>query len=173
MAETTTSTATTTRARTRDRGFLALMLLTAGALVLAGRVFPLAGEALALVLGIELLAWAWVAKSDGPLVGGGVTVGVGTGILLAAGPLEGGAPHVIGGAFVLAIAGGFAVIALLSPLWLGVQQRWAWITAAATGIVGGALLAGVGVLSDLLSWVLPAALLVAGVIAAIMGLMRR
>ena len=64
-----TSTATT-------RGFISLMLITAGALVLAGRVLPVAGEALVLVLGVELLIWAWIARDDGPLIAGGVLSGV-------------------------------------------------------------------------------------------------
>ena len=55
-----TSTSTT-------RGFVALMLITAGALVLAGRVLPVAGEALALVLGVELLIWAWARPGRRPV----------------------------------------------------------------------------------------------------------
>jgi hypothetical protein len=49
MTETTTGTPTRTTGRpTTTRGWVALLLLTAGALVLAGRVWPLVGDALAL-----------------------------------------------------------------------------------------------------------------------------
>jgi hypothetical protein len=46
-------------------GFVALLLLTVGGLVLAGRAVPVVGDCLALVLGIELLVWAGVTREDG------------------------------------------------------------------------------------------------------------
>lgn len=151
----------------RTRGFVALMLLTAGALVLAGRAWPIAADALPLVLGIELLCWAYVARDDGPLTAGGVLTGVGTGVLLAAGPLVGSAPHTVGGAIVTSVGVGFAVVAALSRLWLHEPQRWAWITAVAMTTVGAGLLAGGTVLAGLFTWGLPAALLLAGTVAAL------
>jgi hypothetical protein len=151
----------------RDRGFVALLLLTAAALLLAGRVLPEAGDPVALVLGLELLGWARAARTEGPLVAGGILTGVGAGILLAAGPLQGAPAHRVGGAFALAAAAGFAVTAALSAWWLRHRQPWAEITAAALGAVGGALLVGVETLADVLGWAVPAGLLVAGAVAVL------
>ena len=149
------------------RGFVALMLITAGALVLAGRVLPVAGESLVLVLGVELLIWAWAARDDGPLIAGGVLTGVGAAILLVAGPLAGADPNLIGGAFVVLVAAGFAMVGAASRLLLGRWMPWALITAGVVGVIGTALLLGGDVLSGLFSWVVPLGLLVGGVIAAL------
>jgi len=47
-----------------------VMLLTAGTLLVVGRVVPAVGDALALVLGVELLVAAGVRREDGPTVAG-------------------------------------------------------------------------------------------------------
>ena len=158
--------ATGTTPRRRTKGFVAVLLLTAGVLVLVGRVVPFVGDALALVLGIELLVLAWLDRGDGALISGGVLVGLGTGVLLAAGPLLGAEPHQVGGAFLLCLAGGFGVVAVLAYAWQGKSQPWAWITALALAVVGGALAAGPSMLPTLASWALPAVLLGAGVVLA-------
>jgi hypothetical protein len=149
------------------RGFVALLLLTAGALLLAGRALPIVGDALALVLGIELLVWAFAAREDGLLVTGGVTAGLGAGVLLAAGPLLGAEPHTVGATFLLGLAGGFGLIAGLALLWWRRTWPWAWVTAAAVGAIGAGLLGGADRLGDVLTWGLPAALLVGGVATAL------
>jgi hypothetical protein len=146
------------------RGFVALMLLTAGVLVLAGRAAPVVGDSLALVLGMELLVWAGIARQDALLVTGGVLTGIGIGVLLAAWPLHEAEPHVIGAAFLLSVAAGFVVVAVLSSWWQP-RQGWAWICAAVIAVVGGGLFTGSDVLARLLAWGLPAALLGAGVLA--------
>ena len=144
-------------------GFVALLLLTAGVLVLAGRAVPVVGDCLALVLGIELLVWAGVTREDGLLVAGGVTSGLGLGVLLAAWPLRNADPNVIGGAFVVSVASGFLLVAVLGHWWQR-RQTWAWLTAAVAGVVGGALMAGAEVLGQLIEWGGAAALLVAGAV---------
>jgi len=150
------------------RGFVALMLITAGGMVLAGRVLPVAGEALALVLGIELLIWAWVARDDGPLIAGGVLTGMGAAIMVVAGPLTGADPNVIGGAFVALVAAGFAIVGVASRLLLGRWMPWALITAGVTGAIGTALLfGGNDMLSGLFSWAVPVGLLAGGIAAAL------
>jgi hypothetical protein len=144
-------------------GFVALLLLTAGALVLAGRAYPLVGDCLALVLGIEVLVWAGVTREDGLLIAGGVTSGLGLGILLAAWPLRDAEPNVVGGAFVVSVAIGFLLVAALDHWWQR-RQMWAWITAALAGAVGGALMAGAEVLGQVIEWGGAAALLTAGAV---------
>jgi hypothetical protein len=157
------ATGDTTR-RTTGRGWVALLLLSAGALVLAGRVWPLMGDALPLVLGLELVAWGWTAREDGPLISGGIVTGVGTGILFAAGPLEQAAGHVIGGSLLICTAFGFALVWLLSQLVLRSAQTWAWITAASVAAVGGAVFAGADIVGQLITWGLPVVLLMGGVV---------
>jgi hypothetical protein len=149
------------------RGFVALMLVTAGALVLAGRVLPVAGEALALVLGVELLIWAWAVRDDGPLIAGGILTGVGAAILLVAGPLAGADPNVVGGVFVLLVAAGFALVGVASRLLLGRWSSWALITAGVVGVIGAGVLLGGDVLSGLFDWVVPLGLLAGGIAAAL------
>ena len=171
MTVTTTGTPPRTTARpTTTRGWVALLLLSAGAVVLAGRVWPLVGDALALVLGVELLVWSWAAREDGQLIGGGIATGVGTGVLLAAGPVEHAASQVIGGTILFCLAAGFALVAILSRLWLARPQTWAWITAAAVAAAGGALVAGAEVLSQLITWALPVILLLGGLIIGVLWL---
>ena len=144
-------------------GFVALLLLTAGVLVLAGRAVPVVGDCLALVLGIELLVWAGVTREDGLLIAGGVTSGLGLGVLLAAWPLRDAEPNVVGGAFVVSVAVGFLLVAALGHWWQR-RQMWAWITAAVAAAVGGALMAGAEVLAQLIEWGGAAALLAAGIV---------
>jgi hypothetical protein len=168
MTETTTGTPTRTTARpTTMHGWVALLLLSAGALVLAGRVWPLVGDALALVLGVELLVWSWAAREDGQLIGGGIATGVGTGVLLAAGPVEHAAPQVIGGTILFCLAAGFALVGILSRLWLARSHSWAWITAAAVAAAGGAVFAGAELLSQVITWALPVILLLGGLIIGV------
>jgi hypothetical protein len=167
MAETTVDRAAGRTSTTTTRGFIALLLITAGALVLAGRVLPVAGEALALVLGVELLIWAWIARDDGPLIAGGVLSGVGAAILVVAGPLVGADPTVIGGTFVLLVAGGFALVGVASRLLLGRWSWWAWITAGVVGVVGAGVLFGGEVLSGLFGWGVPLGLLAGGIAVAL------
>ena len=157
----------TVPAPSRSGGMIALMLVTAGCLVLAGRALPVVGDALALVLGIELLAWARLAREDGPLVAGGVVAGIGVGVLLAAWPLRSAAAHVVGGAFLLSIAGGLLLIAMLATPLVRRPQPWAWIAGPALAVVGAALVAGPDTLADVLPWALPTALLAAGVVVGL------
>lgn len=154
--------------RTRIPGFVALLLTTAGVLVLIGRAVPVLGDALALVLGVEILLWARTARDDALLVTGGVLTGIGSAILLAAWPLRHAEPHVVGATFLLALAGGFTLVALLSTAWLRRPQPWSWPAAAGAAIVGAGLLTGPSRLQALLAWGLPALLLAGGAVAGLL-----
>ncbi|MGN6541391.1 MAG: hypothetical protein ACTHKY_11345, partial [Ginsengibacter sp.] len=113
--------------------------------------------------GIELLVWAGVTREDGLLIAGGVTSGLGLGILLAAWPLRGAEPNVVGGSFVVSVAVGFLCVAALGHWWRR-RQTWGWITAAVAGAVGGALMAGAEVVAQFIEWGGAAALLAAGAV---------
>jgi hypothetical protein len=164
---------TKTDTHRRDRGFAALLLLTAGLMVLAERALHTSTSAVPLAIGIGLLVWAVVARSAGLLVAGGVVTGVGSGVLLASGPLRGADANLIGGAFLLSIAGGFALIALLSWISLRDVQHWAWITAPFPGVIGAGLLAGPDSAATVIGWLLPVALIAAGIIVALRTLRSR
>jgi hypothetical protein len=151
----------------RERGFVALLLITAALLLLAGRAVPTLGSGVALVLGLELLVWAVLARSSGLLTIGGVLIGVGTGVLLAGGPLKGMAPHVVGGVYMLSLATGFAVVGLLSWRPLHLPQLWPWLAAGVTGLLGAALLTGPDHVATVVGWALPVLLLMAGIVVAI------
>jgi hypothetical protein len=153
-------------------GAAAVMLLTAGVLVLAGRMFPLVGDAVALVLGIELLVLGRLRRDEGPLIAGALLTGIGSAILLAAGPLQGRDADTIGAAFVLAVGCGFGLVALLTRVWLHKTHHWSWITAVGAGVLGAGLLTGPDNLASFLSWVVPVGLLVAGAVLAV-GWWRR
>lgn len=153
---------------------VAVMLLTAGVLLVVGRMVPAVGDALALVLGVELLVVAGVRREDGPTVAGGVLTGVGAAILLASGPLRGAESDVIGGVFMLSLGLGFGLVAVLSALWLPATHHWAWIVGLGPGLLGAGLLAGgANTLAALLSWLLPAGLLTAGAILTVAWWRRR
>jgi hypothetical protein len=166
-------TETMTEKNHRGGPVVAVMLLTAGALLVVGRVMPLAGDAVALVLGVELLVAAAMRREDGPTVAGGVLTGIGVGILLAAGPLQGAGSDTVGGAFMLAVGFGFGLVALTSAVWLHQVHHWAWITALGVGLLGAGLLAGTDTLAGLLSWLLPIGLLVTGAVLAVAWWHRR
>ena len=164
---------TTTDTQRRDRGFAALLLLTAGLMVLGERALHTSTSAVPLVIGVGLLVWAVVARSAGLLIAGGVVTGAGSGVLLASGPLRGADANQVGGAYLLSMAGGFALIAVLSWIPLRDVQHWAWITAPFPGVVGAGLLVGPDSAATVVGWLLPVALIAAGVIVALRTLRTR
>ena len=147
-------------------GFIALLLLTGGALAFAGQVLPVVGAAALAVLGIELIIWAFVTRAAGLLTAGSVVAGVGTGVILAAGPLAGTEPQVIGAAFLFSAAAGLAMLAILSWLWWRQLRTWAMITAVVVSAAGAAALVAATVPAAVSNWGIPAALLIGGLVAA-------
>ncbi|HET6532153.1 MAG TPA: hypothetical protein VFH03_16300 [Actinoplanes sp.] len=153
--------------RRRNRGFAALLLVTAGVLILAGRVVPAADGAVPVVLGVEMVVWAVLTRSTDLLTVGGVVTGIGSGVLLAAGPLQGADPDRIGAAFLLSVAVGLGLIALLSWWPLSRPQHWAWIAAVGSATIGVGLLGGADTVATVVGWALPLLLIAAGLIAAL------
>ncbi len=149
----------TTRAEHRDRTFLAVVLLTAGGMLLTDRLvdgWPL-GDAVALVIGLELLVWAVTARAAGPLIGGGIATGVGAGILLVDGPLQGHDAPEVGGAWLFALGVGFALVAGGARLLRVERQEWAWIPAGCLVGLGAAV--GLGLSAAVFAWAGPVVLL--------------
>lgn len=132
------------------RGLLAgVALILIGLLVLAAQFLPnfhfdkLFLPALALIF----LAWGMVAHKTGLLVPGGVLMGIGAGAYLIEGPLAGLQETTIGGVFMLAFAGGWLLITLLSlamHAYAPEAERafWPLIPAGIFILIGAALLMG-------------------------------
>jgi hypothetical protein len=158
-------TKTGARAKPATSGFIALLLLTGGGFALAGQVMPVVGAAALAVLGIELVIWAFLTRTAGLLIAGSVLAGVGTGVILAAGPLAGTEPQVVGAAFLFSGAAGFAMLAILSWLWWRQLRAWAMITAVVVGAAGAAALEATGQ-ATVLNLGVPATLLIGGLVAA-------
>jgi hypothetical protein len=152
----------------RDRAFVAGLLLTTAGVMITDRLtdWPL-GNALLLLLGLELLVWAVTARHAGPLIPGALLAGLGSAAVLVAGPLEAAAPGVPGGTVLAGFALGFLLIAVLGGPVAGHPQRWSWIPAVACAAVAAGLFADVARVAALASawWLAPVVLAtVAGVL---------
>lgn len=74
------------------------------------------------------------------VVGGSLTAGLLAAGVLTVGVHGGAAEHVVSGSALLAFAGGWAMLALLSRRFTSRPQRWAWVPAACMAVAGLILL---------------------------------
>ena len=102
---------------------------------------PSFGNLFMLFLSAIFLVWALAAREGGLLIPAGILGGIGVGVLLIGGPYAGAVEETQGGAFLLAFAGGWGAITLLSLL-LRPVQWWPLIPGAILGAIGAALLIG-------------------------------
>jgi hypothetical protein len=128
----------------RGRAVAGVALIIIGLLVLATQVLQSAQLALMIpaALGVIFLAWGLITRNFGLTIPGCILLGVGVGTYLTVNP-----PSVLegmnqGGVFMLAFAGGWVLMALLSPLTRSGFQWWPLIPAAVMAVVGIALLRG-------------------------------
>lgn len=159
-------------ARKPDGGiFAAIILILVGVLALLGRVLPFnAGQLfttyLFLAIGLPLIAAGIYTREAGWFVPGGILTGLAAGFALLVGPLTGIVPIENGGAaFLFGLAGGFALITLLSVIFTREHHWWALIPAAIIAFVGLGIVYG-GVFwetLDWLQWVWPVALILLGI----------
>lgn len=121
-----------------------LLLILVGTLLLVARFteIDLLGLSIPLLLGLGFLTWGLTARSVGLLIPGGILTGIGTGTLLIEGFGTNLGENAEGGLFLVAFAGGWALISLLAALVLKTEMWWPLIPAAIIGAVGGALLIG-------------------------------
>lgn len=122
------------------------------------------GTLIPLGLGIIFLVAGIVTREVGWLIPGGILSGIGTGIALIAGPLEGTFAVDDGGIFLLAFAGGWVLITLLSALFTDDTHWWPLIPGGIIGFVGLAVIFG-GAFTTALEWLgylWPVALIVGG-----------
>ena len=139
----TTLDSNTTRTSRRSGGLVAgSILILIGVLSLAQFVPGINLDGFFLpILGGIFLAAGLVTRTPGLLVPGGILMGVGAGALLNEGVLPMLSDTARGGTFMLALAGGFALISAASLL-IGKRMVWPLFPAFFIAMFGAALLIG-------------------------------
>jgi hypothetical protein len=156
----------------RDRMTGGIVMIAIGVVLLIGQLFQTWLMLPALAIGF--LAAGIVRREAGWLIPGGILSGISLGIWLLDGPFAAIDGERQGGVFMLAFAGGWVLITLLSVLFTRERQWWALIPATIMALIGMAVLGG-GVWMTTLSFVgrfWPIALIVAG-LAMLVGWRRR
>lgn len=126
---------------TRNRATGGILLIAIGLLLLAGQVIHFDHLFLPMLGGIFILA-AITQRNAGLMVPGGILLGIGVGSFLTDNVLWGLAEPARGGLFLVSLAGGFALITVLSTMFTKQTQVWALIPASIIGLIGSALLIG-------------------------------
>ena len=90
----------------------------------------------------------------GRVVAGSLISGAVAALFLVVVPFAGAPEHVITGSVLLAVAGAWAMLALLSQRWTTQPQRWAMLPAAIMAVAGGSVLAFAPT-GNQLGWVWP------------------
>ena len=130
---------------TRGRWITGIALILIGLLALGGQLLDDWG-ALGLLflpaLGLIFLVWGAITREGGLLIPGGILSGIGAGVYLMQGPFA----HLGGtgepGVFLLAFAGGWALITLLSAVFTDNTMTWPLIPGGILALIGIALLIG-------------------------------
>ncbi|MEI6106043.1 MAG: hypothetical protein WCR49_03425 [Opitutae bacterium] len=118
------------------RSAATVLLLVAG-FALFGKYLPFAWrDGALLLLGCGFIVWGAVGRVAALLIPGGILVGIGTGALLR--PEHGNA------VFLLAMAGGFALISVLTYVFFQKWVRWPVYPAGGLAFAGAIQLAGSG-----------------------------
>jgi len=127
----------------RNRLVGGLVMVGIGLFLLAAQFFRAQWMGLAIlpVLGGIFIVAGLIARNPGLLVPGGILSGIGLGSYLTSVVFVDTTGELMGAAFLLAFAAGWALITVLSLL-IGKLQLWPLIPGAIIGAVGAALLAG-------------------------------
>jgi hypothetical protein len=145
-----------------------VILVAVGGLALASRYLDLSGwgSLLLPLLGLAFLLTGIGARRFGPLVPGGILLGLGAGLHLQDGALSDLSREVQVGVILLSFAAGWALISVLSPLVRPRAAVWPLIPASALATGGVVLLFGVPYddVWRFVDWVWPFALIAAGLV---------
>lgn len=124
------------------------VLILVGLTTLLFNVFQPSGELFMAILAAGFILPALFFRRVGLAIPGGILAGIAVGIWLVEGPYSGSSETTLGGVFMLAMAGGFVLVTLLS--WIVTQldqgaskiMAWAFIPAGFLALIGGLLLLG-------------------------------
>ena len=143
-----------------------LALIVIGLVALAAQFIdsPNLGLLVLPTLAIIFLAWGLITRTFGFIIPGGILAGIGLGAILVQSDLTSQHELMQGGVFMLAFAGGWALITLLSVFTTDRLQWWPLIPAGIMAIIGALLLAGEAGLKvlELSEYIWPIALIVVG-----------
>jgi len=137
--------------------FAGLVLILVGVLALFRNWLPFDPAQffttyLSLILGLAFIAVGLYTREAGWLIPGGILTGLAAGFAFLIGPLSGYVGDEAGaGVFMLGLAGGFALITILTVLFTREHFWWALIPAAVLALVGLAVGYG-GVFWRALTW---------------------
>ncbi len=130
-------------------------MIGGGVLVLLGLTFFVGqwlpdnvGLFIPLLVGIMFLGWGILVRHAGPIIPGGIFVGIGLGILL----IEVLLPEANEAIFLFGFGAGWLLITLASALFTDETQWWALIVGGIMWVIAAAATFG-GVLFTVLSWV--------------------
>ena len=129
---------------TRGRVVAGIALIAIGLLALLAQLtnWSILGWILLPTLALIFLAWGLLTRNFGLIIPGGILGGLGLGIFTMVGPFSSLFASVQPGLFMLCFAGGWALIALLSPVTSDRVHWWPLIPGAVIGMIGLFLLGG-------------------------------
>ena len=134
-------TTTTTTPEIRNRATGGILLIAVGLLLLAGQIIHIDNLFLPALAVIFILA-SIAQRNPGLMIPGGILMGIGVGSFLTENVFFAMAEPARGGLFLVSLAGGFALITVLSTVFTKQSQTWALFPATIIGLIGGALLIG-------------------------------
>ncbi len=161
------STVSSPDSKTRNTIVAGLALIIIGLVVLAVQFLdtPAIGLLILPTLAIIFLAWGLITRTFGLIIPGGILAGIGAGVIL----METGTFAAQGegeaAVFLLAFAGGWALITLLSIFTNDRLQWWPLIPGGIIAAIGALLMAGAAGLKvlELSQYLWPVALIVVGI----------
>jgi len=153
-----------------------LLLIFGGILALVAQFVPDSwgfsyGLVVLLGLGAAFILAGILSRHMGWFIPGGILTGIGAGVALVDAPLSGALPVDNGGLFMLAFAGGWFLITVLTALFTDETQWWPLIPGAIMALIG--LAAGFGsvfaTVLSLLGQLWPVALILVGLYVLFAG----
>lgn len=145
---------TTTTPKSRDNIVGGVILIAVGILALVGQFVNLGDWGIYFVAGLGglFLLLGILRRDIGWLIPGGILGGLGTGIVLVAGPWQTALTEdQQGGVFLLAFAAGWLLITALSAVFTRETAWWALIPAGILALIGATVLFG-GAFETVLRW---------------------
>ena len=121
--------------------FGGILLVIAGLFMLLNQfvTINISGGIFLAALGLFFILWGATNRNAGLLIPGGILTGLSVGVFLVEDASLIAEPYQ-GGAFVAALAVGFALITILTRLFTGESHWWALIVAGVLALVGGGII---------------------------------